>query len=253
MTAAGDDGGPIALNRATAEMRRHAGPFVAALELTRQPMVVTDPRLPDNPIVFANRAFLALTGYSADEVLGRNCLFLQGPDTDPAALALVRSAVADQREVKVSLLNYRKDGGSFWNELYLSPVFDEAGELLNFFSSQVDVTSARQAEIADERLAGIERSLADAQRQLKITLTAAGIAGTWDWDILGRRLHVDDRFALLNGIEQDVGAVGVPTGAFFNRVHPQDRPRVRLAVSGILNGAEVFDREYRLLAPSTLR
>jgi signal transduction histidine kinase len=151
--------------------------------------------------------------------------------------------------VKVQLLNYRKDGSTFWNELYLSPVFDEAGELLNFFASQVDVTPARQGQVAAERLGGIERRLADAQRQLKITLTAAGVAGTWDWDIPGKRLHVDDRFALLNGIEQDVGAVGVPTGAFFNRVHPQDRPRVRLAVSGILNGAEVFDREYRLQAP----
>jgi PAS domain S-box-containing protein len=230
-------------------MRRRAGPFVAALDRTRQPMLVTDPRLPDNPIVLANRSFLALTGYEADEVLGRNCRFLQGPDTDPAAVALVRAAVAERREVKVQLLNYRKDGGTFWNELYLSPVFSDAGELLNFFASQVDVTDSRQREAAQERVASIERRLADAQRQLKITLTAAGVAGTWDWDIPGKRLHVDDRFALLNGIEQDVGAVGVPTGAFFNRVHPQDRPRVRLAVSGILNGAEVFDREYRLQAP----
>jgi PAS domain S-box-containing protein len=237
------------LSRATEEMRRSAGPFIAALERTRQPMIVTDPRIPDNPIVFANPAFLALTGYSADEVLGRNCRFLQGPDTDPAAVAQVRGAIAGRKEVKVQLLNYRKDGSTFWNELYLSPVFDEAGELLNFFASQVDVTPARQGQVAAERLGGIERRLADAQRQLKITLTAAGVAGTWDWDIPGKRLHVDDRFALLNGIEQDVGAVGVPTGAFFNRVHPQDRPRVRLAVSGILNGAEVFDREYRLQAP----
>ncbi|WP_375410148.1 PAS domain-containing protein [uncultured Methylobacterium sp.] len=230
-------------------MRGRAGPFIAALELTRQPMVVTDPRLPDNPIVLANRAFLALTGYSAGEVLGRNCRFLQGPDTDPAAVALVRSAVAGQRELKVQLLNYRKDGKSFWNELYLSPVFDEAGELVNFFASQVDVTPSREGVGAAERLAGIERHLADAQRQLRITLTAAGVAGTWDWDIPGKRLHVDERFALLNGIEQDVGGVGVPTGAFFTRVHPQDRSRVRLAVGGILNGAEVFDREYRLQAP----
>ena len=230
-------------------MRRRAGPFVAALDRTRQPMVVTDPRLPDNPIVLANRSFLALTGYEFDEVLGRNCRFLQGPDTDAAAVALVRAAVAERRDVKVQLLNYRKDGAKFWNELYLSPVFDEDGELVNFFASQVDVTDVRQGEAADERITGVERRLAAAQRQLKITLTAAGVAGTWDWDIPSKRLHIDDRFALLNGIEPDVGAAGVPTGAFFNRVHPQDRPRVRLAVSGILNGAEVFDREYRLQAP----
>ena len=80
---AGKGVGPTALSRAVAEMRGRAGPFVAALERTRQPMVVTDPRLPDNPIVLANRSFLALTGYETDEVLGRNCRFLQGPDTDP--------------------------------------------------------------------------------------------------------------------------------------------------------------------------
>ena len=240
-------GRPTALAQSSAEMRRRAGPFVAALERTRQPMIVTDPRLPDNPIVFANPAFLALTGYSADEVLGRNCRFLQGPDTDLATVATVRDAVAGRRDVKVQILNYRKDGGTFWNELYLSPVFDEAGELVNFFGSQVDVTPSRQGEVTRERLAYIERRLADAQRQLKITLNSTGIAGTWDWDIPGKSLHVDDRFALLNGIERAAG--GVATSAFFNRVHPQDRPRVRLAVSGILNGAEVFDREYRLQAP----
>ena len=164
-------------------------------------------------------------------------------------MALLRGAVAQRKEAKVQFLNYRKDGGTFWNELYLSPVFDETGELVNFFASQVDVSASRQGEATGERVAAVERRLADAQRQLKITLTAAGVAGTWDWDIPGKLLHVDDRFALLNGIEQDVGAVGLPTGAFFNRVHPQDRSRVRLAVSGILNGAEVFDRAYRLQAP----
>jgi PAS domain S-box-containing protein len=240
---------PASLEDAKAEMRRRAGPFVAALERTRQPMVVTDPRLPDNPIVFANPAFLTLTGYEASEVLGRNCRFLQGPDTDPAALSRIRAAVAERRELKIRLLNYRKDGGTFWNELYLSPVFDERGYLINFFSSQVDVTRAREGELGQERVVGMERRLADAQRQLKITLTAAGVAGTWDWDILGKRLHVDDRFALLNGIEQAVGEDGVPTSAFFTRVHPQDRTRVRIAVTGVLNGAEVFDREYRLQAP----
>jgi PAS domain S-box-containing protein len=181
---------PGSLGHATAEMRRLAGPFIAALELTRQPMVVTDPRLPDNPIVFTNRAFLALTGYDANEILGSNCRFLQGPDTDPASVALVRNAVAGRREVKVQLLNYRKDGGTFWNELYLSPVFDEAGELVNIFASLLDVTPLRQGAVAQERLAGTERRLADAQRQLRITLTTTGVAGTWDWDIPGNSMSM---------------------------------------------------------------
>ncbi len=72
-----------ALAAAVAAARRQAGPFIAAFEQTRQPMLVTDPRLPDNPIVYANPAFLTLAGYAAEEVVGNNCRFLQGPETDP--------------------------------------------------------------------------------------------------------------------------------------------------------------------------
>ena len=87
--------------------------FFAAIETTRMPMIVTDPHQPDNPIVFANRAFLSTTGYAMEEVMGRNCRFLQGPDTDPSTVAEVRAAIKDRHETSVELLNYRKDGTSF--------------------------------------------------------------------------------------------------------------------------------------------
>lgn len=116
-----------------------------AVERTRMPMVVTDPRLPDNPIVLANQAFLDLSGYSAEEVVGRNCRFLQGPGTEPTQLAELREAIAAQREATVELLNYRRNGTSFWNELFVSPVHDESGRLLYYFSSQKDITKRRQA------------------------------------------------------------------------------------------------------------
>lgn len=126
-----------------------------AVERTRMPMVVTDPRQPDNPIVLANQAFLDLSGYAADEVLGRNCRFLQGNDTSPAAVAEIRRGLAEEREVTVELLNYRKDGSSFWNMLFISPVHDDDGKLLYFFASQKDVTAEREAkerEAAELRL-----------------------------------------------------------------------------------------------------
>lgn len=244
MTGSGDTAADVAA--AVAKVRRHAGPFFAALERTRQPMMVTDPRLPDNPIVFANPAFLALTGYEAGEVLGRNCRFLQGLGTDAGTVAKVRAAVAQRREVEAALLNYRKDGSAFWNQLYVCPVFDSDGALINFFASQADATGDYESDRARARLRDVERCLAEAEDQLKLTLKAAGVAGTWDWDILGKRLHVDHSFALLNGIAQTSGSDTVPTGAFFGGIHPHDRTRVRIAVSGILNGAEVFDKEYRL-------
>lgn len=117
-----------------------------AVDRTRMPMAVTDPRQPDNPIVLANQAFLDLTGYSADEVIGRNCRFLQGRDTSAQTIAEIRAAVAEQREFTLEILNYRKDGTEFWNELHVSPIHDDDGDLLYFFASQDDVTAFRKVQ-----------------------------------------------------------------------------------------------------------
>ncbi|AXM25633.1 hybrid sensor histidine kinase/response regulator [Xanthomonas oryzae pv. oryzae] len=122
--------------------------FFAAVETTRMPMTVTDPHLPDNPIVFANRAFLEMTGYSAEEVIGNNCRFLQGPETDPASISDVRQSIETRSEFATEVLNYRKDGSSFWNALFVSPVFDDHGNLVYFFGSQLDVSRRRDAEDA---------------------------------------------------------------------------------------------------------
>ncbi len=109
-----------------AELDRRELAFVA-MERTRMPMVVTDPRQPDNPIVLANRSFLHETGYVADELLGRNCRMLQGADTDRDAVEQIQQALIDEREITIELLNYRKDGTPFWNQLYISPVHDDDG------------------------------------------------------------------------------------------------------------------------------
>lgn len=114
--------------------------FFIAVEMTRMPMAISDPRLPDNPLVFVNQAFLELTGYDREEVIGRNCRFLQGPETDSNVTDQVRKAICDQRAVAVELLNHRKDGSTFWNNLFIGPVFNEEGELIYFFASQLDVT-----------------------------------------------------------------------------------------------------------------
>ncbi len=119
--------------------------FTAA-EKTQMAMVISDPNLPDNPIIFANRAFVELSGYAHDELIGRNCRFLQGEGTDPAEVARLRACIAARRDVVVEVLNYRRDGTSFRNELYVSPVFAADGRLLYFFGSQLDVTRFHDRE-----------------------------------------------------------------------------------------------------------
>jgi PAS domain S-box-containing protein len=120
--------------------------FFAAVEMTRMPMVVTDPRQPDSPIVFCNGAFLDLTQYKEKDVIGRNCRFLQGPQTDRRTVDEVRKALAEQRAVAVDILNYKADGTPFWNALFIGPIFDQDGQLLYFFASQMDITERRQTQ-----------------------------------------------------------------------------------------------------------
>jgi len=128
-------------------------PFAAAIRGTRMPMVITDPRQADNPIVFVNEAFQKLSGYGVNEVLGRNCRFLQGPDTRPETVANIRAALTAEEAISVDILNYRKDGTTFWNALYISPVRGEDGSVQFFFASQLDVTERidAQRQIADQK------------------------------------------------------------------------------------------------------
>ena len=129
------------LRAASAENLRLAQSIAAATD----GIVVSDPRQPDNPVIYVNPAFERITGYEADEVLGTNCRFLQGPDTDPEAMQAIRDGLGSERPIHVTLLNYRKDGTTFWNDLRIAPVHDEEGGLLYFVGSQTDVS---------ERIAG---------------------------------------------------------------------------------------------------
>ncbi|WP_425490428.1 PAS domain-containing protein [Novosphingobium hassiacum] len=124
--------------------------YEQAMAKTRMAICLCDPHQADIPIVFANAAFRDLTGYEQDEIVGHNCRFLQGPDTDRDAVARIRTAVEKEEVCVVELLNYRKDGTPFWNALHLGPVYDADGRLVYLFGSQWDVTEVRTAR-ADER------------------------------------------------------------------------------------------------------
>jgi len=148
-------------------------PFAAAFKATRMPMLITDPQQPDNPIIFCNEAFAKLTGYSRDELIGRNCRLLQGPETDRNAVAQLRDAIADERDISIDILNYRKDGSSFWNALFVSPVRDANGDVIYFFASQLDFTTikSKEKDLAEARNSA-EREVARRTRDLSEALKA---------------------------------------------------------------------------------
>lgn len=117
-----------------------------ALDAALEGITIADARQPDNPLVYVNHGFEILTGYAAAEVLGTNCRFLQGPDTNPETTAIVRSAVENEQPCVVEILNHHKNGTPFWNRLSITPIHDNEGRTTHFIGVQSDVTARRRAE-----------------------------------------------------------------------------------------------------------
>lgn len=142
--------------------------------------VISNPRLPDNPIVECNAAFEALTGYSRDEIIGRNCRFLAGPQTEPGLTAQIVEAVRERRPVLVEILNYKKNGTPFRNAVLVAPIFDAKGELEYFLGSQMEVQSgdADPDGTNSRRTRARERvdALSPRQRQVLIEMAAGKLS-----------------------------------------------------------------------------
>ena len=214
-----------------------------AIERTRMPMVVADPQQPGCPIVFANRAFLDQTGYGADEVLGRNCRFLQGPDTDRRTVDTIRDAIAGERELSVELLNYRRDGTAFWNRLMLSPITDDNGRLLYYFASQLDVTDERRGRDLAARehilLREIDHRAKNALALVQgiVRLTRADDPSTYSRIVQGRVEALAQAHIVLSDAEwgdvpldRIVATAAAPFGAM--RI-PRDGPAVDIAAAQV--------------------
>nr|AML79251.1 putative LOV domain-containing protein [Cephalotaxus harringtonia] len=122
-----------------------------ALSRIQQSFVLADPHLPDMPIVHVSNLFLQLTGYSRDEVLGKNCRFLQGPDTNQADKAKIRQSIELEQPCTVHILNYRKDGNPFWNHLHTAPVRNASGKVAFYVGVQLDVTDIKEDEQTDNK------------------------------------------------------------------------------------------------------
>lgn len=122
--------------------------LLKAIDHTGVGVVLTNPRLQDNPIIYVNKGFEEITGYLADDIIGHNCRFLQGEQTKQEDVQIIRNAIREQRPCELEILNYKKNGETYWNELHLTPLFDEYGELEYFIGIQKDITVRKQAQEA---------------------------------------------------------------------------------------------------------
>ena len=140
------------------------------------PSVISDPRLPDNPIIACNTAFCALTGYAVEDVVGRNCRFLSGPATEPWLTEEIRRGVREHRPVLVEILNYKRSGQPFRNAVLVAPIYDEQDALLYFLGSQVeiDADAASPSSMRRIRAAEMVKALSPRQGQV-LKLVANGL------------------------------------------------------------------------------
>jgi len=176
-----------------------------AIAAVQSGILITDSHQHDNPIVYCNPGFERLTGYEAHEVLGRNCRFLQGPDTDPATVATIRAALLDGRRCRVTIANYRKDGSLFWNDLIISPVHDAAGVVSHFIGIQTDITEVKQAELA------LRAAYAEVSQLTELLRRSRDVLRTI-FDGLNQGLMLLDRSGQVLAVNQAMAAwFGVPS------------------------------------------
>ena len=217
-------------------------------------MIITDPNQPDNPIVFANDAFSKLTDFKRTDVIGRNCRFLQGPETDTVAVQHLRKALEANAPVELELLNYKRDGSTFWNRLLVSPVYDDEGNLTYFFASLVDLTVERdrlmrmQRDRSDLEAEVSQRSfdLERIENRLQFALQAARL-GSWSLDLATDVMTVTDGSKLIFGrslsepfTHEDIKSA----------VHPDDREMRAAALAKAIAETDDYNVEYRIVTPA---
>lgn len=207
-----------------------------AVEASTSSISMADAGQPDLPLIYINPAFERITGYRRDEVIGRNCRFLQGEDAGQANLDEIRRALRAGRAGEALVYNYRKDGTPFWNDLRIAPVHDEQGRLTHFIGISDDVTKRREAEDA----------LLQSKERLRRSQLYANI-GTWDWNIQTGELIWSERIPGLFGYPED--KLEATYEHFLESVYPDDRQKVIEAVNNCVEHGFEYNIEHRCLWP----
>jgi PAS domain S-box-containing protein len=210
-------------------------------------IVITDPNQPDDPIVYVNPAFERTTGYAAEEVLGRNCRFLQRQDRAQPALEELKAAVCEGRHCTVVLRNYRKDGTLFWNELSIYSVRDEDGRMTNFVGVQNDVTERiRAEEILSEIRRAERRRIARDLHDIVLQDLSGALQSLRLTHLQAKRSEISLDF------EEELGALGRASSglrsAIYDLRHEKERPFLESVESVVeLNQQVPHEREIRLV------
>ena len=206
-----------------------------ALQAISQGVIIAGP---DQLITSSNASFTAITGYSAAEILGRNCEFLQGPDTDPETVEAIRATMRRPAEFSGEILNYRKDGTAFWNELTIAPVFGVDGTLVHFIGIMRDISTRRSAEL----------QLRLQESQLTQADTLAGL-GRWDWNLTSGSASWSDGLYRIYGRDP---ADAVPAfDDWQETIHPEDLGRLEHCIQTALSGASTYHIEFRIFTKDT--
>jgi PAS domain S-box-containing protein len=186
----------------------------ASIAQTPMAMLITNPRLPDNPIVAANAAFSALTGYSSSEILGRNCRFLAGDNTDKGCSRILKDAVAAGRPALTELVNYRKDGSPFRNAVMIAPIFGGDGKPAYFIGSQVEVPgdAALDGGVRRERARALTARLTPRQGQVLREMTLG-----YRNKQIAARLGIDEKTVKMHRAGM-LDRLGAPTSADAIRI-----------------------------------
>jgi PAS domain S-box-containing protein len=224
-------------------LRLEGGVFVEAVRATRMPMAITDPALPGNPIVFANDAFLALSGYSMDEVLGQQPHFMNGAGTDPEDARRFREALEQDRDVVLESAQYRKDGSRFLASVLLSAFKGPDGGTLHQFLSYQDMTARETAEARLAEAVLREAAAADREAQLRFLV---GVQAMWEADAHGVVVTDSPSWRAYTGQTRD-DWLGY---GWLNAVHPDDRAYAERQWREAVAAREIVDAEFRLSAPS---